>query len=936
MKNPLFYSFLAILLSICPLPAQNFDAQYKQLDSLSAISRLVYHTAINPQWTDSLHFTCEIRDKEGLKVYKVNVSDKTKEPWTKEKTAPERGSALTHGFPGRQMKEVYDSPDGKWEAFIKDHNIWLREKATKEEAPLSYDGTENLFYSRIYWSPDSKKIAAIQTQDAPKHRIPLLESAPADQKQPKLQWRDYYKPGDLIPVNRPALFHVELKQKIEIDTRDFSNPFQLYIRKWADNSQWFSFEYNQRGHQAYQVVHVDATSGQARVIVDERFDTFVHYDRNFIYYTKDGKSLIWSSERDGWRHLYLIDALTGQVKKQLTRGEWVVRQVIEVNEDENYILFMGNGKNAGEDPYNQHYYRMRTDGSQLIDLTPENATHRVNFSPDNKYFTDIYSRPDMEPVSVVRSARNGSVVMELGKADIADLLASGWARPEVFSAKGRDGITDIWGTIYRPSFYNPAHKYPVVEYIYAGPHDAHVTKDFAAYMRFSKLLEMGFIVVTVDGMGTANRSKAFHDVCWRNLKDAGFPDRILWMQAAAAKYPSMDIQSGVGIYGYSAGGQNTLSALLFHGDFYQFGVALCGCHDNRMDKIWWNEQWMGYPTGPWYAESSNVDNAYRLTGKLLLINGELDDNVDPASTLQVVDALIKANKDFEQLYLPGHSHSLGSEYITRRVFEFFYRNMMMNREPDPVPMAEYYEKPVITTPPAALNLNSFYKKYMNVNGIHVASSWRVPDSVYQAAYVTLRALTETLPAEVMESLTSRNTRIGIMARYEGTTDIPEHARLVSDTTINWDLRARGLGGTLRNPFSTCAEENILAYQIDKYHAEDIMIHEFAHTIHNVGISPVYPGFNDELQAALDAALAEGKYTGTYAGTNIEEYFAEGVQNWFNVNAEVPVPDGKHNKVNTREEMKRYDPRLYGILSRFFPELDLQISKHKKINLYNQE
>ncbi|MDD4257129.1 MAG: prolyl oligopeptidase family serine peptidase, partial [Bacteroidales bacterium] len=365
-------------------------------------------------------------------------------------------------------------------------------------------------------------------------------------------------------------------------------------------------------------------------------------------------------------------------------------------------------------------------------------------------------------------------------------------------------------------------------------------------------------------------------------------------------------------------------------------VALCGCHDNRMDKIWWNEQWMGYPTGPWYAESSNVDNAYRLTGKLLLINGELDDNVDPASTLQVVDALIKANKDFEQLYLPGHSHSLGSEYITRRVFEFFYRNMMMNREPDPVPMAEYDEKPVITAPPVALNLNSFYKKYMNVNGIHVASSWRVPDSVYQAAYVTLRALTEALPSDVMESLTSRNTRLGIMARYEGTTDIPEHARLVRDTTINWDLRARGLGGTLRNPFSTCAEENILAYQIDKYHAEDIMIHEFAHTIHNVGISPVYPGFNDELQAALDAALAEGKYAGTYAGTNIEEYFAEGVQNWFNVNAEVPAPDGKHNKVNTREEMKRYDPRLYGILSRFFPELDLQISKHKKINLYNQE
>ena len=227
---------------------------------------------------------------------------------------------------------------------------------------------------------------------------------------------------------------------------------------------------------------------------------------------------------------------------------------------------------------------------------------------------------------------------------------------------------------------------------------------------------------------------------------------------------------------------------------------------------------------------------------------------------------------------------------------------------------------------------------MNVNGIHVVSSWRVPDSCFYAAYVSLDALTKMMPAEVMVSLTSRNTRIGIMARYEGTTDIPEHAFLANDTTINWDLRARGLGGTLHMPFSTCAEENILAYQIDKYHAEDIMIHEFAHTIHNVGISPVYPDFNDELQASLDKALAEGKWKNVYAATNIEEYWAEGVQTWFNVNAEVNNDggDGKHNKVNTREELKRYDPGLYSILARFFPEVQEQISRHKKVNLYNYE
>ena len=252
-----------------------------------------------------------------------------------------------------------------------------------------------------------------------------------------------------------------------------------------------------------------------------------------------------------------------------------------------------------------------------------------------------------------------------------------------------------------------------------------------------------------------------------------------------------------------------------------------------------------------------------------------------------------------------------------------------NTEED-APTIALVDTPQITTPPKELNLDPFYKKYMNVNGIHVVSSWRVPDSCFYAAYVSLKALTDVLPKEVLESMTSRNTRVGIMARYEGTTDIPEHADLINDTTLNWNLRARGLGGTLEFPLSTCAEENILAYQIDKYHAEDIMIHEFAHTIHNVGILPVHPEFNDELQAALDDALAKGRWKNVYASTNIEEYWAEGVQDWFNVNAEVNKDegDGKHNKVNTREELKRYDPGLYAILKRFFPEVKEQISRHK--------
>jgi len=255
---------------------------------------------------------------------------------------------------------------------------------------------------------------------------------------------------------------------------------------------------------------------------------------------------------------------------------------------------------------------------------------------------------------------------------------------------------------------------------------------------------------------------------------------------------------------------------------------------------------------------------------------------------------------------------------------------------DQSPMAVLVDTPKITVPPDSLKLDKFYKKYMNVNGIHVCSSWRVPDSCFYAAAISIKGMTDALSKDVMKAMTDRKTRIGIMARYEGTTDIPEHANLAKDTTLNWDVRARGLGGTIEMPFSTCAEENILAYQIDKYHAEDILIHEFAHTIMDVGIATVHPQINDELKASLNAAIAKGRWKNVYASTNVFEYWAEGVQDWFNVNAEVDNDngDGKHNKINTREELKRYDPGLYTILAKYFAPIKEQISKHKKINEFN--
>ena len=271
--------------------------------------------------------------------------------------------------------------------------------------------------------------------------------------------------------------------------------------------------------------------------------------------------------------------------------------------------------------------------------------------------------------------------MTVEKADIGGLVEAGWKAPEVFTAKARDGRSDIWGVIFRPSNFDPAKKYPVIEYIYAGPHSSFVPKSFQAFSAMRSLAELGFIVSQCDGMGTSNRSKAFHDVCWKNLGDAGFPDRVLWHKAVAAKYPSYDI-TRVGIYGNSAGGQNALGALLFQPDFYKAAVSSCGCHDNRMDKIWWNEQWMGWPLGPEYAAASNVDNAGRLKGQLLLIVGEMDTNVDPASTMQVVNALIKANKVFDLLVIPGGGHGMGGAYGERKMYDFFVRSLLGAAPPD--------------------------------------------------------------------------------------------------------------------------------------------------------------------------------------------------------------------------------------------------------------
>ena len=571
------------------------------------------------------------------------------------------------------------SPDGRFSAFIKNSNVYLRNNQTESEYPLSYDGSEGFYYaSNLRWSPDSKKLMAYKVRPGQEHKIYFVESSPEDQLQPRLQSRDYLKPGDQLDFRSPQLFLIEEREHIKIPTDLFNHQYSLSNFQWKENSSAFTFEYNERGHQNYKVLQVDAEDGKITTLISESSPTFIDYSgKKYRYDTQDGKEIIWASERDGWNHLYLFDASTGALKHQITSGDWPVREVLEVDEENRQIYFTASGLDPDQDPYFIHYFRVDFDGSNLTRFTTENGDHQVTFSPDRKYYIDQYSRVDMPPVTLLKKTSNQKQLMELERADIKDLLATGWQTPEPFKAKGRDGKTDIWGMILRPSNFDPAKSYPIIEYIYAGPHSSFVPKDFGTYYYgMSSLAELGFIVVQIDGMGTSNRSKAFHDVAWKNLKDAGFPDRKLWIKAAARKYPYMNTEK-VGIHGRSAGGQSSAGALIFHPDFYDVAVSSAGCHDNRMDKIWWNEQWMGYPIGPHYAESSNTVNAAQLEGDLMLIVGELDDNVDPASTFQFADALIKANKDFELVVRPGMGHSAGNhEYAQRKRKDFFVQHLM--------------------------------------------------------------------------------------------------------------------------------------------------------------------------------------------------------------------------------------------------------------------
>ena len=696
-------AFVAVTLLSLPLVAQQavpfrpshdeMVARYKRAAVIDSLTKnAVFKGDITPHWSaDGKSFWYRNSLPDGTIAY-VHVDAKTgeKRPLTEAERVVAEAETKQEAPPTPRPRGNADfrggssSPDKQWDAYIDNGNLFVRRISDNHTIQFTADGTNENPYGAISWSPDSKYLAGYlirPVRDSSVHFV--LTSVPGTTRG-QLVSRPYKQPGDPFTTYELFLFPLDKQEAVNVQAEAIDFPNSPPRLRWRHgDARYFTYEKFDRGHQRFRIIEVDAQTGTTRPVVDERSNTFIYHDRQFTHYPEGSQVAIRTSEKDGWRHLYLVDLISGE-EKAITSGAWVVRDVIRVEDDEKAIWFTASGITPGEDPYHIHYYRIGFDGKHMTALTPEPGNHQVSFSPDGTYYLDTYSQVNQLPVTKLRSSKHGKEIATLEEAVLsASYQKSGVSAPEVFVAKGRDGVTDIWGIVSRPSDYDPGKKYPVLENIYAGPHDSFVPKSFVPYSEMQSLAELGFIVVMIDGMGTANRSKAFHDVCWQNIADAGFPDRIRWIKALAEKDPSVDT-TRVGLYGTSAGGQNTVSALLFQPAFYKAGVAACGCYDNRVDKQWWNEQWMGYPVGPHYEAQScaTVANAAKLKGNLLLIVGEADTNVPPESSYRVADALIKAGKNFEFLAVPGMGHSDGGPFGRMKKRDFFVRHLLGATPPD--------------------------------------------------------------------------------------------------------------------------------------------------------------------------------------------------------------------------------------------------------------
>lgn len=551
-----------------------------------------------------------------------------------------------------------ESPNGELKVELRGGNVVLIDlRKGNAETKLTQDGVEGKdgFVGPAHWSPDSRHFALWRERVVPVRQYVVTDSVKQTRKS-----IPYDKPGDDRTERRPWVFSVDGKTASRPTAEVLPLSHTTERLDWSSDSKRLLSEFIKRGFTGHGVIEYDVDRRGWRRLITEEDPKFVYSFATRYRYDLDEGRALWLSERTGWLHLYSVDLKTGKTLDAVTSGAWVMKEVLKVDEKAGTITLVALGRVPGENPYHQHICRVGP-GRTFVDLTPTDGNHEVTFSPDRRTLIDVSSRVDMAPTYTLRDVTDGRALAKLGEGDLATLMKAGWAPPKPFVAKDRDGKSDIWGVVTRPHPFDPTKKYPVIENIYAGPHGSFAPHAFNWWHRNHRELSMlGFYVVQMDGRGTNNRGKEFHQVSWRNLKDGGFPDRIAWLTALAKTEPSLDL-TRVGIFGGSAGGQNTAHAMLLHGDFYKAGAADCGCYDNRVDKLWWNEQWLGYPVGPWYEENSCARHAANLRGRLFLSVGESDTNVDVRCSYDFRDALVAAGKQdlFEFHVVPGANHGAG-------------------------------------------------------------------------------------------------------------------------------------------------------------------------------------------------------------------------------------------------------------------------------------
>ncbi len=609
-------------------------------------------------------------------------------------------AAPTATGPGRPGTFGAKSPDGKKEVFIKDWNLWVRDLESKKETQLTTDGVKDFGYATdnagwkhsdraiVLWSPDSKKIATFQ-QD--QRHVSDMYLASTKVGAPKLEAWKYPLPEDkeIIKIHR-VIIDVDsgnmVRFKIAPDDRrgtlcdDISCTGSFDDNEWSPDTKSLAFVSSSRDHKEAKFRIADTATGNVRDVFEEKVATQYESGQggiNWRYFPATNEA-IWYSERDDWGHLYMYDLATGKPKWQITKGPFVVTQISKIDAANRVIFFEANGKEAGRDPYFSHLYRVDFDGKNLMLLTPEDGTHQIAWSTDGKYFVDNFSKPDVPTVSTLRDT-GGRLVANLETADVSRLKAAGWKPAIPITVKSRDGKWDLYGLMFTPSNLDRSKKYPVINYIYPGPQGGGVgTRSFGPSRNDNQALaELGFVVVVIDGTCNPDRSKSFHDVCYGNMADNTLEDQIAGLKELASKNPYMDL-SRVGVWGHSGGGYATAAAMFRYPDFYKVGISESGNHDNRNYEDDWGERYIGLLSGDNYQKQANQIDAKNLKGKLLLAHGNMDDNVPPYNTYLVVDALVKANKDFDLIIFPNARHGYGADnyYMMRRRWDYFVKNLL--------------------------------------------------------------------------------------------------------------------------------------------------------------------------------------------------------------------------------------------------------------------